>query len=82
MQKMPAIDAEIATELELLASYDLHTIQGGVKVRHDAPASLVKAAVRLHEKGLVTVPDGGFLTDLGIEIAEHLQHVLTALRRA
>ncbi|MEN8801281.1 MAG: TIGR02647 family protein [Thiogranum sp.] len=34
---------------------------------------------RLHGKGLVTERDGGYLTDLGREAAEHAQAALTIL---
>ena len=80
MLNRSVIDPGLAAELELLARFDLHSTQAGLKVRHDAPPALVAAAARLHAKGLVTQEDGGFLTDLGIEIAEHLQHVLAALK--
>lgn len=74
------IEPGLAAELELLARFDLHSTQSGLKVRHDAPEAIVAAAARLHAKGLVSEEDGGFLTDLGLEIAEHLQHVLAALK--
>jgi uncharacterized protein (TIGR02647 family) len=75
-----AIEPGLAAELELLARFDLHSLQSGLKVHHDAPATVIAAAARLHAKGLITEADGGFLTDLGVEITEHLQHVLSALK--
>ena len=80
MLNRSVIEPGLAAELELLARFDLHSTQSGIKVHHDAPSPLVAAAARLHAKGLITEEDGGFLTDLGFEIAEHLQHVLAALK--
>jgi uncharacterized protein (TIGR02647 family) len=40
---------------------------------------LIEAAKRLFDKGLTTQDDGGYLTDLGIEVAEHTQRMLTIL---
>jgi uncharacterized protein (TIGR02647 family) len=40
---------------------------------------LIEAAKRLCAKGLTTQNDGGYLTDLGIEAAEHAQRMLTIL---
>ena len=37
------------------------------------------AITRLHEKGLVSQADGGYLTSLGIDAAEHAQALLTIL---
>ena len=39
----------------------------------------IAAIKRLHEKNLVTRDDGGYLTDLGIETAEHVQKALSIL---
>jgi uncharacterized protein (TIGR02647 family) len=80
MLNRSVIEPGLAAELELLARFDLHSLRAGIKVHHDAPDALVTAAARLHAKGLITEVDGGFLTDLGVEIAEHLQHVLAALK--
>ena len=38
-----------------------------------------KAITRLHEKGLISEADGGYLTSLGIDAAEHAQGLLTIL---
>lgn len=47
---------------------------------HDASEQTVTAAARLHDKGLITQRDGGFLTSLGLDAAEHSQSLLTILR--
>ncbi|TXZ85941.1 TIGR02647 family protein, partial [Vibrio cholerae] len=51
----------------------------GIKVHHDASEAVQAAVVRLYNKGLCTQPDGGYLTDEGIEIAEHADRVLRVL---
>ena len=40
---------------------------------------MVNAASRLYSKGLITLPDGGYLTDLGIDLADHARHIQSAL---
>jgi uncharacterized protein (TIGR02647 family) len=66
-------------EVQLLALFNLETKQEGVKVHHNAEPEMIAAAQRLNEKGLSTQADGGYLTDLGIEAAEHAQRLLTVL---
>ena len=67
-------------ELNLLAMFDLSSAQEGIKVhRHEAAPELVAAAERLHQKGLITNRDGGYLTDLGFETVDHTQKLLGIL---
>ncbi len=73
------ISQKLTEELSILARYKLTTTQEGIKVHHTAPPDTISAIKRLHEKGLVTQDDGGYLTDLGIETAEHIQKALTIL---
>ena len=40
----------------------------------------MNAATRLYEKGLIDHIDGGYLTDLGVETAEHAQILLQILK--
>jgi uncharacterized protein (TIGR02647 family) len=67
------------SELELLARFDLDSRQAGIKIHHDAATDILTAAQGLHEKGMISQPDGGYLTDRGIELAERLQLVLSCL---
>lgn len=69
--KQPLID-----ELEVLLQFPLDSTQAGIKIHHTAKEGLVEAAQSLFEKGLISQQDGGYLTDLGYEAAEHLQHAL------
>lgn len=67
-------------ELNLLAMFGLSSAQEGIKVhQHSAAPEMVTAAERLHQKGLITQKDGGYLTSLGSETAEHAQRVLSVL---
>lgn len=67
-------------ELNVLNLFDLSNHQEGIKVhKSSAEKSAVDAAQRLHDKGLVTQPDGGYLTDLGLDAAEHAQTLLIIL---
>ncbi len=67
-------------ELNLLALFNPSSAQEGIKVhKHSAAPESVAAAERLFNKGLITQLDGGYLTRLGIETAEHTQKLLTIL---
>jgi len=70
---------EIIDELKMLCYYNLANIDEGLKAHHTADPTMVAAMRRLHDKGLVTHEDGGYLTDLGREAAEHAQAALTIL---
>ena len=71
---------ELVAELEILSHYNLTTTGEGIKVHHTAEPAMIAATTRLHDKGLLTQSDGGYLTDLGIEVAEHVQAILTVLK--
>ena len=73
------ISTDLVEELTILARYNLSTTQEGIKVRHTAAAETIAAIKRLYDKNMVTQDDGGYLTDLGIETAEHVQKALTTL---
>lgn len=67
-------------ELDILARYNLNTTQEGIKVhQNDASENVIAAVQRLHDKGLITQLDGGYLTSLGREAAEHGQALLAIL---
>ncbi len=73
------ISQNLTEEISILARYKLTTTQEGIKVHNTAPPDTIAAIKRLHEKGLVSQDDGGYLTDLGIETAEHIQKALIIL---
>lgn len=74
-----SFDQELTEELNLLNHFNLRNEQDGIKVHHDAANELIAAAERLHNKGLITQVDGGYLTDLGRKAAEHSQALTTIL---
>lgn len=67
---------DLIHELNALVRFDLDTGQQGIKVHKTAEADVIAAVQRLHAKGLVTQADGGYLTSLGREAAEHAQAML------
>ena len=62
-------------ELEVLMLFDLNNTQEGIKIHKTAEETVISAAKRLFEKGFITQVDGGYLTDLGTEAAEHAQQL-------
>lgn len=66
-------------ELNLLLQFDLSSAATGIKVHQNASESAQAAVARLYNKGLCTQPDGGYLTNEGIETAEHAERVLRVL---
>jgi len=71
--------AERVAELNVLCQFNLENLQEGLKVHHSADAATIAAFERLHQKGLTSQPDGGYLTSLGRDAAEHAQTLLTIL---
>ena len=72
------IDPELIDELALLRRFSM----GGPVAMdvHDNPdPAIVAAAERLHEKGLISEPDGGELTDSGREAIEHMEKLFNLL---
>ena len=71
---------EIIEELNILARYNLDTTQEGIKVHANAEPNVIAATQRLFDKSLISQPDGGYLTNLGREGAEHAQNLLSILK--
>ena len=72
---MPYTD-DLVQELNALIRFDLDTGKQGIKVHKTADADVIAAVQRLYAKGLITQADGGYLTSLGREAAEHAQTML------
>lgn len=70
---------ENVAELNLLLQFDISSAATGIKVHNDATEELQAAVKRLYAKNLCTLPDGGYLTDEGIEVAESAYKVLRIL---
>lgn len=71
------ISPQLNAEIRVLTLFNLDSAMEGIKVHKSADADTASAIERLYYKGLLTQQDGGYLTDLGLHCAEHLQ---TALR--
>ncbi|MDR2787606.1 MAG: TIGR02647 family protein [Candidatus Accumulibacter sp.] len=71
--------SELVHELNTLIRFDLDSGQQGIKVHKNADENVKAATCRLYAKGLITQADGGYLTRLGREAAEHAQALLGML---
>lgn len=58
-------------ELKVLMLFSSPTGLDGIKLHKSADPELIAAAQQLHAGGFITQADGGYLTQLGIETAEH-----------
>ncbi len=68
------------SELNFLALFNSSSSQEGIKVHQSsADPKMVAAAQRLHQKGLITQKDGGYLTPLGSEVTEQVQKLLAVV---
>lgn len=70
---------ELVDEMNTLVRFDLATSQQGIKVHKTAAPEVIAATRRLYSKGLLTQADGGYLTGLGRDAAEHAQALLMIL---
>ncbi|MFZ4535955.1 TIGR02647 family protein [Propionivibrio sp.] len=71
--------SDLVHELNTLIRFDLESGQHGIKVHKTADAQVIAAVQRLYAKGLITQADGGYLTSLDREAAEHAQTMLGLL---
>lgn len=76
--KMKFTQENIA-EINLLLQFDISSAATGIKVHNDASEEMQAAVKRLYAKNLCTQPDGGYLTDEGIVIAEYADKTLRVL---
>lgn len=70
---------DMIEEFTLLAKFPRSSKMQGIKLHSDADESLKSAAQRLFEKGIIDSPDGGYLTDLGLDLIEHVSVLHSAL---
>ncbi|XKE44582.1 TIGR02647 family protein [Halomonas organivorans] len=78
----PRYTPELLDELKVLGLFNPVNHQEGIKVHSSAEPTMIEATRRLYHKGLVTQADGGYLTALGQEAAEHARDLLTLLGTA
>jgi uncharacterized protein (TIGR02647 family) len=67
-------------EFTLLAKFPRESKMQGIKLHSDAEQSLQTAAQRLFDKGIIDSPDGGYLTELGLDLIEHITVIHSALQ--
>lgn len=56
-------------ELNLLHKFP-DSLMEGLKIHQNAEPEVIAAAQRLYDKGLISEPDGGYLTERGLEAAD------------
>ena len=74
-----SLSAELLDEITVLNLFNQNTTQQGIKIHSDADPAIISAADRLFAKGIITLEDGGYLTPLGQEAAEHARALITML---
>jgi uncharacterized protein (TIGR02647 family) len=73
------LTTDLVDELNTLVRFDPLTTQTGLKVHTTADPAVIAATRRLHAKGLLTQVDGGYLTERGRDVAQHVQAALSLL---
>lgn len=66
-------DHDSFEELNLLLQFNDATHDSGIKVHSHARPEVIQACRNLYANSLVDQPDGGYLTDAGIEALGHAQ---------
>lgn len=75
-----SVSVELIEEIKLLSHYNLTSLQEGIKIHGSTNPEMALVAKRLFAKGILSQEDGGYLTDLGIEVVEHVQSTLSILK--
>ncbi|WP_027966431.1 TIGR02647 family protein [Halomonas halocynthiae] len=75
----PFFTPQLLAELKVLGLFNSASQQEGIKVHSSADQELVEATGRLYDKGLITQSDGGYLTTLGQDAAEHARDLAQLL---
>ncbi|MBO1256923.1 TIGR02647 family protein [Alteromonas sp. 5E99-2] len=70
---------DMIAELNLILKFPTNTLMQGLKIHQDATSETKFAIERLYAKGIVTQPDGGYLTDLGHDLSDIAQRLQLAL---
>ena len=74
-----ALTNQSLDEIRLLSMFNPESTLEGIKVHHTASSDDIAATQRLYDNGLITLPDGGYLTTLGQEAIRHLDAVVRIL---
>ena len=72
-------NTELTAELNLILKFPSTSVMQGLKIHNDASPEMIAAGQRLFDKGIVTQADGGYLTNLGYDLAEHAKVIQAAL---
>ncbi len=75
-----ALNEDFLADLELLTLFTMDSALAGLKIHHDASPRRIASAKRLFDKDLITQVDGGYLTPLGIQAAEHAHKLIGVLQ--
>jgi uncharacterized protein (TIGR02647 family) len=75
-----SLNPQFLAEIELLIMFDARNPLEGIKVHHEADPAKIDAAKRLHELGIITLSDGGYLTPRGQEAIEHAEALINILQ--
>lgn len=59
-------------QLDVLMLFESPSGLEGIKIHKNADAALIAAAQHLYQGGFITQVDGGYLTPLGAQAAEHV----------
>ena len=62
------LDPELIEELSLLRRISLNLTEEGIDLSTIGDPAMIAAAERLCEKGIISLPDGGQLTDRGLSL--------------
>ena len=74
-----SLTPDLLEELELLNMFNLNSTLQGIKIHSEADPGKIAAGRRLFDKGMITLPDGGYLTPLGQQTCEHAQVLISIL---
>ena len=74
------LNEDFVADIEFLNLFELNSSQAGLKIHHEAASERIASAQRLFDSKLTTNVDGGYLTPLGIQAAEHAQALVRILR--
>jgi len=73
------VDPELIEELSLLQRFSQNSTAEGISISASGDPAVVAAAQRLFEKGIISLTDGGHLTDSGREAVEHMNRLFNQL---
>ena len=73
------LSKNVVADIELLSLFELNNSQAGLKIHHEASPERIASAERLFNMKLITNIDGGYLTSLGRQAADHAQALIRIL---